>query len=345
MNFKLNDEKMPLISVIITARNEEKMIESCINSIFEQNYPNFEIIYVDAESSDKTFEKVLNLENRVKLFNNCKRFLCVEKNANTPAKGRNIGVKLSLGEFIAFTDADCIANKNWLEELMIYLKEELMVGGPNIIKHFKTSKIVNATDKVLGTFLGSSGAPQFLKIGKVSEVYGIPACNLSLSRKTFDELNGFNEKLRYNEDTDFCQKLINKGYKIIYNPKAKVDHYIGLDSFKDFSKFIYNYGVGRGKNVIKNLKLFSYLHMISLLIILSIIFLAVSSVFIKESIIPLTIIILMCFIIVFSNSISLSIKNRSIELFFLSFFILTSEYIIYNTGFIIGLIYARRKQI
>ena len=236
---ELDNKENPLVSVIITARNEEKMIELCINSIFEQNYPNFEVIYVDAESSDKTFEIVSNLEKKVKQFNNCKRFVCVKKNANTPAKGRNIAVKLSNGEYIAFTDADCVASKNWLEELVIYLKkDEQAVGGPNIIKHFKTSKIVNAIDKVLGTTLGSSGAPQFLKIEKVSEVYGIPACNLSLPRRIFDKLNGFNEKLRYNEDTDFCYRLTESGCNIIYNPKATVNHFMGLDSFKEFSKFI-----------------------------------------------------------------------------------------------------------
>jgi len=342
-NSEFKKEEYPLVSVIITAKNEEKMIESCINSIFEQSYPNFEIICVDAESTDRTFEIASNLESKTNLFKNCKRFICEEKNANTPAKGRNIAVKLSHGEFIAFTDADCVASKNWLKELIIHLKKgDQAVGGPNIIKHFKSSKTVNAIDKVLGTFLGSSGAPQFLKIEKISEVYGIPACNLSLARKTFDKLNGFNEKLRYNEDTDFCYRLAENGCKIIYNPKATVDHYIGLDSFKEFSKFVFSYGLGRGKNILKNSKLFSYLHIISLITIFSIISLSISSLFIKESIIPLLVIISICFAIVFGNSISLAIKNRSVSLFFLSFLILVSEYLLYNIGFLKGLIYTRK---
>jgi len=257
--------------------------------------------------------------------------------------GRNIAVKLSQGEFLAFTDADCIADKNWLNELIIHLKKgEYAVGGPNIIKHFKTSKIVNAIDKVLGTFLGSSGAPQFLKIEKITEVYGIPACNLSISRKIFDRLNGFNEKLRYNEDTDFCYRLTASGSKIIYNPKATVDHYMGLDSFNEFSKFIFSYGLGRGKNVLKNTKLFSRLHFVALLTIFSIISLSFTSLFFKESIYPLTIIVLICLSIVIGNSISLGIKNRSVSIFLLSFIILISEYLIYNVGFLKGLIHARK---
>ncbi len=342
-NMELSKEEFPLMSVIITARNEEKMIESCISSILEQNYPNFEIIYVDAESTDKTFEIVTRLESKIKLFKNCKRFVCVKKNAESPAKGRNIAVKLSQGQFVAFTDADCIASKNWLEQLIIHLKKgDQAVGGPNIIKHFKFSKIVNAVDKVLGTFLGSSGAPQFLKIEKITEVHGIPACNLSVARKTFDKLNGFNEKLRYNEDTDFCYRLVENGCKIIYNPNATVDHYIGLDSFKEFSKFVYNYGVGRGKNILKNSKLFSRLHLIALLTIFSIISLSFLSLFFKESMIPLSIIILICISIVLGNSIVLGIRNRSVSIFFLSFFILILEYLFYNVGFLKGIIYARK---
>jgi GT2 family glycosyltransferase len=341
---KISDEEFPLISVIVTARNEEKMIESCIYSIFEQNYPNFEIIYVDAESTDKTYEIVSNLENKIEVFTKCKKFVCVKKNADSPGKGRNIGVKLSKGKFIAFTDADCIVSKNWLQELITYLKKgNNVVGGPNIIKHFKFSKVTNAIDKVLGTFLGSSGAPQFLKIEKITEVYGIPACNLSLTRKTFDKLNGFNEELRYNEDTDLCYRLTEEGCKIIYNPKAIVDHYMGLDSFKEFLKFVYNYGVGRGKNVLKNKKLFSYLHLIALSTIFSIISLSFLSIFFKESILPLKILVLICFSIIGGNSIFLCIKNKSISIFPLSFFILISEHITYNVGFMKGIIYAQRN--
>ena len=339
-NMSNND---PLISVIITAKNEEKMIESCLISIFKQRYTNFEIIYVDAESSDKTFELAKNLEKEMKLYNNCKRFICIEKSANSPAKGRNIAVKLSEGKFLAFTDADCIANQNWLNELIIHLKKENQaVGGPNIIKHFKKSKINNSIDKVLGTFLGNSGAPQFLKINKITEVYAIPACNLSVTRKTFDKLNGFNEKLRYNEDTDFCHRLTESGCKIIYNPKATVDHYMGLDSFEEFSKFVYNYGVGRGKNILKNSKLLSPIHLLALVTIFTIISLSIVSIFFEESIIPLMFIILICFSIVLVNSIFLGVRNRSGIVFILSFCILISEYFLYNIGFLKGIMYARK---
>lgn len=343
-NIGFSSQEFPLMSVIITGRNEEKTIESCINSILKQNYPNFEIIYVDAESTDSTFDIVLNLENKIKLFKNCKKFVCVKKNADSPAKGRNIAVKLSNGEFIAFTDADCIASQNWLEQLIIHLKKgNQAVGGPNIIKHFRSSKVTNTIDKVLGTFLGSSGAPQFLKIEKTTEVYGIPACNLSVSRKIYDKLNGFNEELRYNEDTDFCYRLTEEGCKIIYNPKATVNHYMGLDSLQEFSKFVYNYGLGRGKNILKNTKLFSRLHLVALITIFAIISLSFLSLFFKESFLPLTILVSICLSIIVCNSIVLGIKNKSISIFFLSFIILILEYIIYNVGFLKGLIYARKE--
>ncbi len=342
--FDMLNENFPLISVIITARNEEKMIKSCLTSILKQRYTNFEIIYVDAESSDKTFEIAKELEKEIESFKNCKRFICVEKNANSPAKGRNIGVKLSQGKFLAFTDADCIANQNWLNELITHLKKgDQAVGGPNVIKHFKKSKINNSIDKVLGTFLGNSGAPQFLKINKITEVYAIPACNLSVTRKTFDKLNGFNENLRYNEDTDFCYRLTKSGSKIIYNPEAIVDHYMGLDSFKEFSKFVFNYGIGRGKNIRKNSKLLSPIHLLALSTIFTIISLSIVSIFFEEGIIPLLIIILICFSIVLGNSVYLSIKNRSGIVFILSFCILISEYFLYNIGFLKGVMYARKE--
>lgn len=341
-----NDEEYPLISVIITAKNEEKMIELCINSIFKQSYSNFEIIYIDAESSDKTFEIASKLRTNVDIYKNCKRFICLKKNANSPGKGRNIGAKLSNGKFIAFTDADCIAENNWLEELFKHLDHiNSVVGGPNIIKHHKTSKIINAIDKVLGTYLGSAGAPQFLQIDNIKQVYGIPGCNLSLSKEIFDKLNGFDESLRYNEDTDLCYRLTKNNCKIIFNPNAIVHHYMGLDSFKEFSKFSYNYGYGRGSNIQKNSKLFSKIHMIALLTIFSIISLSILSFFIKDSLIVLSIILSICFVMIFVNSLVLSIKNRSMSLFVLSFFIIISEYLIYNIGFIYGIANLRKNRL
>ncbi len=47
---------LPLVSIILPARNEEKYIRKCLESLLSQDYPNYEIIAINDESSDKTGE-------------------------------------------------------------------------------------------------------------------------------------------------------------------------------------------------------------------------------------------------------------------------------------------------
>lgn len=61
------------ISIIISTRNAEPFIERCLNSAISQNYPNFEIIFIDACSSDSTFEIASRFKDKVRVFKNRKR--------------------------------------------------------------------------------------------------------------------------------------------------------------------------------------------------------------------------------------------------------------------------------
>ena len=332
-------ENFPLVSVIITAFNEEMMISDCLKAILSQTYSNFEIIYIDAKSTDKTIEKANEIKSKQGAFSNCKRFVVMSKDAKSPAIGRNLGVKMANGQIIAFTDADCIVDKDWLVYLILNFKKDVgAVGGPNILRHFKESKIINVLDEVLGSYLGSSGAPQFFKIKKTKQVYGIPSCNMAISKKLFDELNGFDEKLRYNEDTDLCYRITVKGYKIIYVPNAKIEHYMGIDSLTEFNKIIYKYGLERGKNIKKNTRLFTKFHAVSIVIISIIASTSILTIWNDAIIIIPIIIIISGLVVVGVNSLFIGLRTKSIEYGFLSFFFLIGEYCIYNVGFMRGLI-------
>src|SRR5437899_2552239 len=139
----------PLVSVVITCKNEVRKIENCIGSLAKQSYSNFEIILIDAKSTDGTFEKAYNLRNYMKSLKNCKRYLVISAEAETPSKGRNAGVGMAEGEIIAFTDADCVAEENWLDNLVKHISNGKMVGGPSILTHPSRSRILDAIDAVL----------------------------------------------------------------------------------------------------------------------------------------------------------------------------------------------------
>ncbi|CAG9433902.1 Undecaprenyl-phosphate 4-deoxy-4-formamido-L-arabinose transferase [Providencia alcalifaciens] len=93
-----------LVSVIIPCFNAERFIDEAIESILSQTYKNIEIIIVDDHSTDNT----CNLLNQ--LYKNRNNIKIIYLNANKgPAHARNIGVKSSNGEYVAFLDADDIS--------------------------------------------------------------------------------------------------------------------------------------------------------------------------------------------------------------------------------------------
>lgn len=89
---------MPLVSIIITALNEERYIVRAINSALEQTYPHIEIIVVDDGSTDKTLELINWFGSKVIVVHN-------EKPTGLMA-ARNAGVSKASGEYITFLDGD-----------------------------------------------------------------------------------------------------------------------------------------------------------------------------------------------------------------------------------------------
>lgn len=94
----------PLVSVVITTKNEEKNIENCLQSIKNQTFKNIELIVVDNFSEDKTAELAKKYSAKVYLKGN-------ERSAQ-----RNYGAKVARGEYILYLDADMIMSPNLIED-------------------------------------------------------------------------------------------------------------------------------------------------------------------------------------------------------------------------------------
>ena len=334
INNEQKKNKFPLVSIVITGRNEKDTIEKCITSVINQTYPNFEIIYIDSKSSDGTFEIAVRLQNYANI-SNCRGYLSLSLETNSPAGGRNYGVKYSSGSIIAFIDADCVAESDWLENLIKYFSNDTMiVGGPNILRHIKDTKIIVAIEHILGTFFATGGSAQFMKIEKLTYVRALSTCNLAIQKKLFVEIGGFDESLRYNEDSDLCHRLRKKGYKILYSPEAIVNHFMGIENYSDLLKVFKKYGYERGKNVAKKPYLLTKSNLLSIASCSTMIFLLTLSLLFKSGETILLFLILIFVIVVFIFSIKLAIKKRSPTLFFLGPLIYTSIHSVYSISFI-----------
>lgn len=137
------------ISVIIPAYNSANYIERCINSVMNQTIPVYEIIVINDGSTDKTIEILSNIKKK----HNGIDLLKVMNQVNSgPSKARNLGVKESNGNWIAFLDADDEWLPEKIESQIAVLNKNpdcAIIGTTNFFSHDKNSIIKVSFKKML----------------------------------------------------------------------------------------------------------------------------------------------------------------------------------------------------
>ena len=144
------------------------------------------------------------------------------------AAHRNLGYKKSDKdtEYYAFTDSDCIVDKNWLKTLVRTIEKSpssvTCVGGVNLVPKTDSKKSKLFT-KIEQTLMGAGGTAQTKVFKKITEVNSIPNCN-ALYRKEVWENYLQDERFIKGQDGEFNIRIHNEGGKFLINPKAIVWH-------------------------------------------------------------------------------------------------------------------------
>lgn len=262
----------PLVSIIIPMKNEEKIVERCLNSIKKINYPHneIEVVIINDGSTDKT--KSIVFDHKCDL-----NIIYLETEGVGVSKARDLGLKKSNADFIVFTDADCVVHSDWINELLKPFQDNVAaVGGPNLTPSDDT-QFAKCVGSVL-TFLSKPGARYAFEGEKVTEIHHNPTCNVMYRKKVLDEVNGFNHQLVTTDDEELDYRIRKKGYIILYTPFAKVDHYRRPNWIK-FIKMAYYYGLGRMQSTKMHPKMGRWFHFAPLIYIMILIGLIVISLF------------------------------------------------------------------
>ena len=207
------------ISVIVCAKNEEENVKNFLPLLFNQNYPDFEVVLIDDASSDETleifevFEKLHSNVKLVKVENN-EAFWGNKKFALT------LGIKAAKNEYLLFTDADCYpTSTEWITQMSSqFTQQKTIVLG------------YGAYEKIKGSFLNKIirfetliTATQYFSWTKLGKPYMGVGRNMAYKREEFFKTNGFIEhmKLRSGDDDLFINQASNaKNTTICFTPES-----------------------------------------------------------------------------------------------------------------------------
>ena len=251
----------PLVSIIIPTYNRPDVLKKCLNHINNLSYKAFEVVVVDASSNDKS-KQLLDAFDDVK-------YIKIDSSKKQQCRQRNIGTSEAVGEIILFLDDDSFIRADLINEIVKTYDENNEVGGvggralrgKDVVWDGKTPIGRLRNDGFLTE--GFDGDP-----GKTIEVDHLIGCNMSYRRSVLNEVDGFDEYIgSEREETDLAIRIKKAGYKILYNPKAEVNHLgAAREGVKRFG-LVYQYRMNRNHTymLVKNFGFFSKISILYLM--------------------------------------------------------------------------------
>ncbi|HEY0549841.1 MAG TPA: glycosyltransferase [Verrucomicrobiae bacterium] len=201
--------RWPRVSVVVASYNGAPTLETCLNSLKQLNYPEYEVILVDDGSTDATRQIAAERPHVRYIFHENKGL----------SVARNTGIAAATGEVVAFTDSDCRADEDWL----FYLVGDLLsadyagVGGHNFLPP--------EDSWVAAAVMVSPGGPAHVMLND-RDAEHIPGCNMAFYKWALDEIAGFDPIYRKaGDDVDVCWRLQQFGHRIGFSPAGFVWHY------------------------------------------------------------------------------------------------------------------------
>jgi len=210
-----------LISIVIPAYNAENIINDCLDSLKNQTNldagTTIEVIVIDDCSTDNT---AFAIEEYCNKFSTSRiKFISLRQTRNQgPAAARNRGAKVSKGDYILFTDSDCIADMEWISQ-MIKPFADLDVSA--VKGAYKTRQ-----KELIARFAQAEFETRYRKMDSMPFIDVVFSYSAGFRRQVFLDLGGYDTgfPVADNEDTDLSYRLATAGHKISFNRKAIIYH-------------------------------------------------------------------------------------------------------------------------
>lgn len=241
------DRSDPFVTVAIPCRNEAGYIQSCLESVLAQDYPEgrTEIVVADGMSDDGTrqvLKAVATVHPRVQVIDNPDRL---------QSAGMNAVIRRARGEVIVRMDVHCEYAPDYLRRCV----EELARSGADNVggaqRPRATSFFQGALCAALTSFLGVGGARY-----RSEQAQGLVDTVFlgAFRRRVFEIVGLYDPRAITNEDAELNQRLLEAGGRI-HLSRAIVVHYHPRGSFRALARQYFRYGQGRARTLVKHRRL------------------------------------------------------------------------------------------
>ena len=207
------------ISVVVATFNRRESLRQLLESLANQTLSPtlFEVVIVSDGSTDGTAELVRELSM------GRKNLKLLEMANRGPGAARNAGTRAARGRYLAFTDDDCLASEDWLEQLLLVFERTgaLGVQGRTTTNRLARTPLTHQME-VLSPWLAA-----------------MPTCNAAYRKDAFDGAGGFDEAFPFahNEDADLAWRVEELG-KIVFAPEVHIIHPPRPDSFAKRARWV-----------------------------------------------------------------------------------------------------------
>jgi len=257
------------LSVIILCWNDLKVIGDCLQSIYAgTRSTDFEVIVSDNASTDGSVEFIREKFPKVRLIENGRNLRF--------AKGNNVGIQASAGEYILILNPDTIIHDGALDQIVDYADKHPEAGAlgcrvvnidgsyqehvcplPTIRSEWMAALHLGALASLSnwfnpGVYVGWNGDGE-------RTVGWLAGCFILVRAELLKRLGGFDEQFfYYYEDTDLCHRIWEAGYSVLYTPDISITHLKGhstkkrfplgfeLDKYVTRYRYFYKYDARRG---------------------------------------------------------------------------------------------------
>lgn len=228
VKYRLDGE--PLISILIPNKDERETLNKCLESIWKKStYRNYEIIIIENNSTEpETFEYYKKIDGKKGV-----RVVYWKEGFNYSALN-NFGFSFARGEYLLCLNNDItVITPDWLERLLGQCQRE-KVGIVGAKLYYPDHTIQHA-----GVIVGIGGVAGALFVGMPGERSGylrkavlqqdlsaVTAACMMVDRRAWEAAGGFDENLAVAfNDIDFCLKVRDNNYLVVYEPNAELYHY------------------------------------------------------------------------------------------------------------------------